>query len=50
MYDKKTLLHAKRWYVYVNKMENIIIRVGIWWKLSVLTGRRLFVKWFMIML
>ena len=24
MYDNKALLHAKRWYVYVNKKENLI--------------------------
>ena len=42
--DKKALIHINRCDVYMNENKSLL-RVGIWWKLLVVTGRRFFEKW-----
>ena len=42
--NEKSLLHAKRWDVYMNN-KNRLLRVVIMWKCQVLMGTCLFGKW-----
>ena len=42
--DQKVILHAKIYYIYINKKKRLL-RVGIMFNFQVLMGRRFFGKW-----